>query len=93
VKPKIYVFVANRWGDDYSMIAVAEDGDEVAGHVSSSPDFGKWDMGLGTSTRKHDQYKAKYPDGYELEWVEDWKTHPVLGSQAEKSKASKQEES
>lgn len=91
MKPKIYIFVVGRFGEDYSMIAVAEDGEEVAWHVSSTVDYGKYDMGLvgssqGPATKKHDLYRAKYPDGYELKWVEDWKTHPVLSRIGEENR-------
>lgn len=55
--------------------AMAEDGEVIAGHVSTNADFAKFDMGL-TSNRKHDTYKACYPDGYELEWIDDVKEHP-----------------
>ena len=89
MKPKIYIFMANPFGPDCAMIAVAEDGEEVAAHVSSTVDWGKVDMGLGASRNKHDLYAAKYPDGYELEWVEDWRDHPVLLKLAERNKAPK----
>lgn len=96
-KPKIYIFPAhaNPRGD-CAFIAVAEDGDEVAGHVSSSEEFGKFDMGItahpeqGPATRKHVEYRKKYPNGYELEYVPDWKAHPFLSKQAEQNKATDQ---
>jgi hypothetical protein len=82
--PKIYVFPthANPIGD-CGYMAVAEDGEEVAFHVSSSPEYGRLDMGVNpTSQRKHDLYRKKYPGGYTLEWVPDWKTHSFLSKQA-----------
>jgi hypothetical protein len=87
-KPKIYVFPvhANPQGD-CAYMAVAEDGEEVAGHISSSEDWGKFDMGVNAkSTQNHDAYRKKYPDGYELEYVPDWKAHPFLSKQAEANK-------
>jgi hypothetical protein len=89
MKPKIYIFVSGMYGgDDYCMSAVAEDGECIAGHVSSSIEWGKRDMGLNGGTWKHDLYANKYPDGYELEWVDDWKKHPFLSAQAEKNRAA-----
>lgn len=77
---KIYVFAAYKYGTgDVGLVAVAEDGQQVAGHVSSSVDWGKRDMGLTPSCNwKHDLYAKKYPNGYELEWVDDWRAHPFL---------------
>lgn len=86
--PKIYVFPshANPQGD-CAYIAVAEDGEEIAGHVSSSEGFGKSDMGVTwPGAAKHEAYRKKYPDGYELEYVPDWKAHPFLSKQAEANK-------
>jgi hypothetical protein len=37
--------------------------------VSSSDGFAHHDIGL-TSDWKHDKYKERYPDGYELVWVD-----------------------
>ena len=90
MKPKIYVFPvhANPKGD-CQYIAVAEDGDEIAGHVSSGEGWGQYDMGITPgSTRHHDDYQRKYPDGYELEYVPDWKAHPFLSKQAEANKTA-----
>lgn len=86
-KPRIYIFPAhaNPQGD-CAYMAVAEDGDEVAFHISSCEGYGQHDMGLGGSDWKHDKYKAKYPNGYELEYVKDWKVHPFLSKQAEANK-------
>lgn len=88
--PKIYVFPvhANPKGD-CAYIAVAEDGEEVAGHVSSSEDWGKADMGVtNPKGYKHEEYRKKYPNGYELEYVPDWKAHPFLSKQAEANKTA-----
>jgi len=71
VKPKIYCFVhAVIFDSDVSVHALAEDGTFLAAHVSSSEQFAKHDIGL-TSERKHDAYRAHYPNGYELEWIDD----------------------
>lgn len=76
-KPKVFVFVAGRLGGDCLLAAVAEDGAEVASHVSSTPEWGRNDM-----WRKTGEYAAKYPGGYELVWVDDWKAHPFLSAQS-----------
>jgi hypothetical protein len=59
------------WGEDAVLgYALAEDGTGLSSHLSSNIDFSKHDMGL-TSDWKHDVYKEHYPDGYELEWIEE----------------------
>jgi len=68
-KPKIYLFANRKMGSDVIGMAMAEDGHVLAGHFSSSEGFLKHDLGL-TSDWKHTNYKAHYPDGYELEWVD-----------------------
>ena len=57
-------------GGDVVGFALAEDGNLLATHCSSSPDFSKHDMGL-TSDWKHDDYNEHYPDGYEVEWIDE----------------------
>jgi hypothetical protein len=75
---KIYIFVNSRWASgDVVALALCEDGIPLGSHFSSNEDFAKHDMGL-TSDWKHDGYKAHCPEGYELEWVDDYKTHPGL---------------
>lgn len=69
-KPKIYVFVNSRWNDrNVEAIAVAEDGEALTGHTSSSVGYARGDMGLHANhdwSGKREKYAAKYPDGYEL---------------------------
>lgn len=62
-------------GGDVLGQALAEDGTAVAGHLSSGVNFAKHDMGL-TSDWHHEQYRAHYPHGFDLEWVDDPETHP-----------------
>jgi hypothetical protein len=90
VKPKIYVFPARPDPKgDCAYLAVAEDGDDLASHVSSSPSWGKRDMGVAEGcTNNHDKYCEKYPDGYDLVWVDDWNTHPFLSKQAKANKGA-----
>ena len=40
----------------------------VESHYSSGIEWTKHDMGI-TSDWKHDTYKEKFPDGYELVWL------------------------
>ena len=69
---KIFCFVNSGMGTDWQhVMAMAEDGTVLAGHVSSSLMFAQHDIGY-TSNWHHEVYKAHYPDGYELVWV----THP-----------------
>lgn len=77
-KPRIYIACFPHGvirEADVLGCAMAEDGDVLGEHLSSNESFSRHDMGL-TSDWKHDRYKAKYPDGYELVWVGwDFKTH------------------
>jgi len=73
-RTRVFAFIMGRWGDDYSVGAVSEDGQGVAGHVSSSPEFAKADIGFGDTipgrgNRK--RYDEFFPDGYKLEWIDD----------------------
>jgi hypothetical protein len=56
-------------GDVYAQ-ALAEDGSGLGSHLSSNVDFAKHDIGL-TSDWHHDTYREHYPDGYELEWIDE----------------------
>jgi hypothetical protein len=56
-------------------MAIAEDGNVLAKHLSSNTHWAKHDIGI-TSDWKHNYYKAHYPDGYELVWLDDVQTLP-----------------
>lgn len=88
-KPKIFAFVNGGSPGWYSGAAIAEDGTHLpTGHCSSSPEWSRHDMGAdGRSTWKHDIYAAHYPDGFQVEWVEDVKSHPILWPLIERLKA------
>ena len=60
--------------DDVLGQALSEDGKVLASHLSSSIWFSQHDMGL-TSNWKHEKYKKYYPDGFDLEWVDNTSTH------------------
>lgn len=87
MKPKIYLYCL-RWvaTDDYSGFALAEDGEFICGHISSSPKFSQSDMGYvgdtGLGKQKHAKYAAKYPDGYELVWLDEIELETHEGFQA-----------
>lgn len=85
MKPKIYVFVNSGQGTDWQCaLAMAEDGEVLAGHVCSSRGWVRSDMGLDGSSSiaaaKLAAYARHYPDGYELIDVPDEEvaTHPGL---------------
>lgn len=87
--PKIFAWVNGGKGTDMQSVnAMAEDGHFLAGHMSSAEFWAKHDIGI-TSDWKHDLYKAHYPDGYELEWVEDARNHAGLQAAYAKNQALK----
>lgn len=70
--PKIFCWVNAGRGTDFQVVlAMAEDGTVLASHCSSSEGWAKHDIGMGDSTWKHDAYRARYPDGFELVWIDD----------------------
>lgn len=86
-KPKIYLYcikqgpsALSRYGENVMGFALAEDGTGIASHYSSNVGFSKHDMGL-TSTSKHHYYSRHYPEGYELEWVDEDQIEKHLGLQ------------
>ena len=98
--PKIYLYcLAMRMGSgrvhgstpggDVFGYALAEDGKCLAQHLSSSVSFSKHDMGL-TSDWKHEHY----PDGYELEWIDEDKLDAHEGFKAafQKNQEKKKEQ-
>lgn len=75
--PKIYVFCNQKGctgrGDWHNGVAMTQDGEGLAGHVSSSHEFLKSDLGnhrLGYRGFTREEYDKRYPDGYEVEWLE-----------------------
>lgn len=71
---KIFALVNGGSDNFLNIAAVAEDGEVLAGHVSSSVSWAKHDIGVN-SDWKHELYDAKYPDGWEIEWVDDIENH------------------
>lgn len=66
---KIFCFINAVNSLGYIPVAIAEDGEVLAEHCSSSEGYAKHDIGIG-STIKHERYKKKYPEGYELVWLD-----------------------
>ena len=86
---RIYVFCNardNGRSDWHPIIALAEDGAVVAQHICSQHGYAQHDMGF-TSEWKHAEYNAHYPDGWELEWVEDVDNHAGFAAAMERNKA------
>lgn len=70
--PRIYCWVnAGRGTDMQMVVAMAEDGTGLAGHLSSHEDWAKHDIGV-TSDWKHEVYREHYPDGFEVVWVDNF---------------------
>ncbi len=62
-KPEIYAFINARMkGDieDVVSIALAEDGELLAQHISSNETWAQYDMGI-YGDRNHDKYQEHYP--------------------------------
>jgi hypothetical protein len=78
METKIFLFCLpyNEKGDVIGY-AIAETGEGLASHLSSNIDWSKHDMGL-TSNWKHDHYTERFPDGFELIWVDDPDTNSQL---------------
>jgi hypothetical protein len=74
--PRIFVFCntvecEKPPGDWHSMVALAEDGTGLAGHICSSHGWARHDMGIDPAGWKRDIYAKHYPEGFEVVWVED----------------------
>ena len=92
IKPTIFVFCnsgdCRRPSCDWhSMMAVAEDGHHLADHICSNHAWAAHDMGIDENGWKRDLYAAHYPDGFEVEFVDDPRTHPGLQAAYVKNQA------
>jgi hypothetical protein len=67
--PKIYCFINGANSIGYFPVGLAEDGECICEHCSSSPWYAKHDIGFN-SEWKHEKYLAKYPQGFQLIWLE-----------------------
>lgn len=90
--PRIFCFINGGKGTDWvRAMAIAEDGTCLARHISSSNEFAVLDsgfaeapessiapMGWGPNLAKRAAFEAHYPEGFDLEWVDDPLTHTGL---------------
>lgn len=90
-KPKIYGFVNGGSPGWYDVCGIAEDGVCLAGHCCSHPLYGPHDIGV-TSDWKHETYAKYYPNGFDVEWVEDVKAHSGIQRAFALNKAMTKEE-
>lgn len=81
--PVVYGFDNTAGGGDWHQgYGMAEDGNVLAGHISSSYGWSRRDVGTpsdpgdtggwqveGIGEGKHEKYAAHYPGGYIFEWV------------------------
>jgi len=69
-KPKIFVFCNGCSPQWHHFAAISEDGHVLARHVCSHHGFAANDMGVNEDGWKRDIYSKRYPDGFEVEYVE-----------------------
>lgn len=85
-KPKIYCFSNGGTPGLLSAVAIAEDGNVLAGHGCSHESFIPIDLGMiSDSHYNHEKYKKHYPNGYQMEFVE----YDKISSHQELQKAFK----
>jgi len=75
--PRIFVAAftsADRQSNDLDCQALAEDGEGLAECCAPDVESAKRGIGL-TSQSNHKSYATHYPDGYDLEWVNDPANH------------------
>jgi hypothetical protein len=91
-KPRIYCFINGGKGTDMvRAMAMAEDGTCLVQHLSSNDDFAQLDSGFaeapaltlapaawGPNLVTRERFAEHYPDGYDLEWVDDPRSHAGL---------------
>jgi hypothetical protein len=67
---KIYCFINGGDSGLFNVLAIADDRNVLAHHISSDNAWARHDIGI-TSDWKHDEYDKHFPDGYELVWLSD----------------------
>jgi hypothetical protein len=91
-RPVIFCFINSGKGSDWvQVVAMAEDGACLGQHISSSDRFAVLDSGFaeapdvsvvpmewGPNLAKRENFEKHYPDGYDLEWVDDPAHHAGL---------------
>ena len=84
-KTKIYCFIDGIMRMGCVVVAVGADGEKLCSHLSSNKGWAKIDIGI-ESERKHDIYDKEYPDGWEIEWVDDPINHKGIKLAYERNK-------
>lgn len=74
---KIYCFISDLYDDGVAVVSVSDTCKIMSNHFSSGISWAKHDIGI-TSDWKHDIYQKEFPNGYELEWVDDVDSHVDL---------------
>lgn len=74
---KIYCFINGVNSFGFSVVSVSDTCKFMSQHMSSNETWAKHDIGI-TSDWKHDIYQKEFPNGYELEWVDDVVSHIEL---------------
>lgn len=65
----IYCFIQSKWSNgDFAVVALSEDGYQLASHISSSFRWAKLDI---TNRYKWKSYARHYPFGYQLVWLDE----------------------
>lgn len=79
IRHKIYCFNNGGPPEWLQACAIADDGHCLAGHICSHEGYMRHDLGMDGSTWKHELYNDHFGAGnWELEWVDDPKTHAGL---------------
>lgn len=82
--PVIYGFNNGGSAGFYYAQLIAEDGEEMGGHICSHECFMRQDLGILVDTRpdRHAGFRIKYPGGYRMDFVswDDVGTHPGLAA-------------
>ena len=72
----------NNGGSAGFLIAclLSEDGESLGSHACSAEGYMPHDLGMlaGSRPDRHETFREHYPDGYELEWVDDPRNHEGL---------------
>lgn len=67
-----YIVPVNVGHGYVAVEAIGEDGVVLAGHISSSVEWAKIEIEYPTKLRRYEEH---FPEGYELEWVDDPENH------------------
>lgn len=91
-KPTIYAFINGGSPGWFEVMAIAEDGEFLAGHISSSVSWAQIDI---DHEQKHEHYRRKYPDGFQFLWLDGDKPEDlaIIKQLGEKNRALAEKES